>query len=145
MKESQFLIKSRTKKWTYDKHLARKNDIVTFKRIVIPKVGLKDVKAVELYKKFYPLIPSEFKQDFLKMSPPPSVDIMDKVKAERNKKAREKTQKKKQMRAAESSALVPITTTAAVSLSQNSHAVCPAKANSKAKKMDEVIGEEGTI
>ena len=49
------------------------------------------------------------------------------------------------MRAAESAALVPITTTAAVSLSQNSHAVCSVKANNKAEAMDEVIGEEGTI
>ena len=143
LKERQVLIKSRIKNWTPEKYLLRKDEIISFKRNAIPKVGLKDIKAVELYKKFYPLIPFEFKQDFLKMSPPPSLDIMEKVKAERNKKARDKTIKKKQ--AAASVALLPVTTTAAVSLSHNSHLVCPVKVSSKAKKMDEVIGDEGTI
>ena len=58
--------------------------IVGFERSVIPKIGLKDIKAVELYKKFYPLIPLEFRDDVLKMSPPPSLAVMENVKAERN-------------------------------------------------------------
>ena len=108
VKKRQFLIKSRTKKWTHEKHQARIAAIVSVERNFITKVGLKDIKAVMLYKKYYPLIPFEFKEESLKISPPPPLTIMDKVREEKNKKARDKIKIKKMLKDAENVDLVPL-------------------------------------
>ena len=48
------------------------------------------------------------------MSPPPSLAVMENVKAERNKKARDKTQKKKRLKTKSSASLVPVTASVAL-------------------------------
>ena len=49
------------------------------------------------------------------------------------------------MRAVESAALVPVTTTGAVTLSHNSLTIGSVNANNKAELKDAVIGEEDII
>ena len=79
------------------------------------------------------------------MSPPPSLAIMENVKAERNKKARDKTKKKKQLKEAASAVLVPATTSVAVSHNNNTPTALHVLANNKAENKDQGIGEEGNI
>ena len=145
VKERQFLIKSRTKKWTDEKHQARIAAIVGVERNVVTKVGLKDIKAVELYKKYYPLIPFEFKEEFLKMSPPPTLAVMDRVREDKNKKAREKTKKKKKLKDAANAGLVPQGGSVTVLLAKNSQAVLPITTNNTSDVKDVLTVEEAVI
>ena len=114
------MIKSRKRTpWTEAQHEKRIEDILLFKRCVIPRVGLKDIKAVELDKKFLPLIPNDMKADFLLMCPPPSQEVYEKVKGERNKKAKATRAKEKLLKASETDALVVAGTDALVATQTN--------------------------
>ena len=146
VKERQFLIKSRKKTVrTEEQHKKRIEAILDAERNVIPKVGLKDIKAVELYKKFYPLIPDEHKVEFLKMSPPPSLAVMDLVREERNKKAREKCECKRLPKAAATDVLVPATVGEVLVPAPASVATILAKSSAPVDIEDQGIFEEETI
>jgi hypothetical protein len=62
---------------------------------VLPRPGIKPIKQVELYKKWRPFIPSQFRDEIY---PRPSDEVIASVKNDRNKKAREGTAKKRRSR-----------------------------------------------
>ena len=97
--ERYFLVKSKRKlSWIAVHHAIKIEGVKMDERVGLPKVGLRDIKAVELQKKFYPIIPGEHKAEFLKMAPPPPLAIMGSVREANNKKARDKTAAKKSKR-----------------------------------------------
>ena len=55
--------------------------------IPIPECGIPDIKKVELYTKYRPLVPEEFRDT---ICPFPGDDILQKIKKERNDRVREK-------------------------------------------------------
>ena len=59
---------------------------------VLPRPELRDIKAVELYTKWRPIIPS-WARDLT--CPKPSDDVLQKVKLSRSVKIKERTQKRK--------------------------------------------------
>ena len=80
VKHRQFLAKSKKKTpWTVKNHAERICRVCDLEREVIPRVGLKDIKAVELSKKYFPIIPDDKKEEFLKMAPAPCQLVLDKV------------------------------------------------------------------
>ena len=62
---------------------------------VLPSPGIKPIKQVELYKKWWPFIPSQFRDE---ICPRPSDEVIASVKNDRNKKARDRTAKKRRGR-----------------------------------------------
>ena len=58
----------------------------------IPAPGIPDIKKVELYSKYRPLIPQTFQDT---TCPHPGEDILDRIKSQRNKKQQQRQQQKK--------------------------------------------------
>ena len=80
-KNVQFLIKSRKKTpWTLEQHNNRIIKVCEEVREILPHEGIKDIKAVELSTKYWPLIPDDKKEEFVKMVPPPSQNVLSKVR-----------------------------------------------------------------
>ena len=79
------------------------------------------------------------------MSPPPSLAVMDLVREERNKKAREKSKSKRLLKAAVTGALVPTTAGEVLVPAPASVATILAKVSAPVDIEDQGIFEEETI
>lgn len=78
-----------------NKHIPLNNRFSALQRFniqVLPRPGVKPIKQVELYKKWRPFIPVQYREE---ICPRPSDEVIASVKSERNKKARDRTAKKK--------------------------------------------------
>ena len=70
----------------------RKEILRTDQPDTIPEPGIKEIKRVELYSKYRPLIPEEFQDE---TCPYPGKDVMDRIKAKKNATARERAATKR--------------------------------------------------
>jgi hypothetical protein len=77
----------------------RYNDLLIAEAPLLPRPGIKPIKQVELYKKWRPFVPHQFREE---ICPRPSDEVIASVKNDRNNKARERTAKKRASRARKS-------------------------------------------
>jgi len=61
---------------------------------IIPDPGVPNIKRVELYKNYRPLIPAQYRDD---LCPHPGDDVLNGIRKERNIKQRKRQKKKKEM------------------------------------------------
>jgi hypothetical protein len=71
------------------------NDLLIADTPLLPQSGIKPTKLVELYKKWWPFVPSQFRDE---ICPRPSDEVIASAENNRSKKARKRTAKKRRGR-----------------------------------------------